>query len=244
MTLDFWGLGLQAVNVLILVWLLSRVFWRPVASAIAKRQKAAQAVIGSAQAVQAKAEVALAEAAEARAGIAAERTAVLDAARAEAETASKAALAEARAKAETIVAAAKITIAHDAEAARKANAQQASDLSLKIAARLLRRMDSPAVRSAFLSQLVDAIADMPAAAREALVADPNGVEIVSTAHTSAERQKIEKAVEAALGGSPVLRFAIEPALIAGLELRSPHFILHNSWQADLAQVRKAVKDVA
>ena len=43
MTIDFWGLGLQAVNVLILVWLLSRVFWRPVAAAIAKRQETAGA---------------------------------------------------------------------------------------------------------------------------------------------------------------------------------------------------------
>ena len=37
MTIDFWGLGLQAFNVVILVWLLSRVFWRPIADAIAKR---------------------------------------------------------------------------------------------------------------------------------------------------------------------------------------------------------------
>ena len=109
MTIDFWGLGLQAVNVLILIWLLSRVFWRPLVAAIAKRQDAAQAVIGSAKATQDKADAVLAEVTEARAGIAAERTELLDNARAEAETASKATLAEARTKAEAILAAAKVS---------------------------------------------------------------------------------------------------------------------------------------
>ncbi|MDU1693666.1 MAG: ATPase, partial [Bradyrhizobium sp.] len=31
MTIDWWTVGLQAVNVTILVWLLARFFWRPVA---------------------------------------------------------------------------------------------------------------------------------------------------------------------------------------------------------------------
>ena len=60
MTIDFWGLGLQAVNVLILVWLLSRVFWRPVAAAIARRQETTEKVIKAAKATQAKADAALA----------------------------------------------------------------------------------------------------------------------------------------------------------------------------------------
>lgn len=244
MTIDFWSLGLQAVNVLILIWLLSRVFWRPVAAAIAKRQETGQAVIETAKATQAKADTALAEATQARAAIAAERTAMLDAARVEAETASKATLSEASTKAEAILSAAKITISHDAEAARKANESQASELSLKIAARLLERLNGPGVQSAFLSQLVDAIANMPADDRKSLVAGPKGVEIVSATDTGAEQEKIENAVQTALGGNPEIHFTIDPELIAGLELRSPHFVLHNSWQADLTQVRKAVKDVA
>ena len=244
MTIDFWGLGLQAVNVLILVWLLSRVFWRPVAAAIAKRQKTAQEVIESAKATQAKADTALAEVTTARDGIAEERTAMRDAAKGEAETASKTIIDEARAEAEAILAAAKDTISHDAEAARKANESQASELSLKIAARLLERLNGPAVQSAFVSQLVDAIADMPAADRRALASDPKGIEIVSATDTGAEQGKIEKEIQIALGGTPEIRFTTDPNLIAGLELRSPHFTLHNSWAADLTQVRKAVKDAA
>jgi len=244
MTIDFWGLGLQAVNVLILVWLLSRVFWRPVAAAIAKRQKTAQEVIGAAKATQAKADTALTEATKARAGIAEERAAMRDAARAEAEAAAKSTLAEACTQAEAILATAKDTINHEAAAACKANDAQASELSLKIAARLLERLNGPTVQSAFLSQLVDAIADMPATDRKALASDPKGIEIVSATDTGAEQRKIEKEIQTALGGTTEIRFTTDPDLIAGLELRSPHFTLHNSWAADLTQVRKAVKDAA
>lgn len=244
MTIDFWGLGLQAVNVLILVWLLSRVFWRPVAAAIAKRQETARTVLETAQGTQAKADAALAEVTQTRAGIATERIATLDAAKGEAETAARAALAEARTKAEAILAAAKITIDQDAEVTRKANATQASELSLKIAATLLERLSGPAAQSAFLFQLVEAIAKMPAPERATLGADPKGIEIVMATDTGTDREKIKKAVQTALGGTPDLRFVTDPDLIAGLELRSPHFVLHNSWQADLRQVRKAVNDAA
>jgi len=244
MTIDFWGLGLQAVNVLILVWLLSRVFWRPVAAAIARRQETAVTMVDAAKATQAKADAALAEATQARAGIADERAAALNEATKKAETATKAALADARTKADAMLAAARATIEKDAGAAEKANAAQAADLSLDIASKLLARLNGPTVQTAFLSQLIAAIADMPAADRTALGADPTGIEIVTASDPGAERESIEAAVQTALGGSPNLRFVTDPDLIAGLELRSPHFVLRNSWQADLTQIHKAVKDAA
>jgi len=188
--------------------------------------------------------VALEEATQARAGIAAERTETLDAARREAATAAKEALDEARTQADAMLATAKATIGQNVEVACKANAEQASDLSLMIAARLLERLNSPAVQSAFLSQLVEAITKMPAVDRAALVDDPKGIEVVTATETSAEREVIQKTIQTALGGTPNLRFVTDPDLIAGLELRSAHFILHNSWQADLTQIRKVVKDAA
>lgn len=244
MTIDFWGLALQAVNVLILVWLLSRVFWRPVASAIARRQEASETVIKTAKATQAEADVALAKVSKAREGIETERSAVLAAAKRKADITTKAALAEARTKVDAMLAAAKTSIAKDAETARKANAKQASDLSMVIAAKLLERLNGPTVQTALLHQLVEAIAEMSEADRAVLAGDPTGLEIVTATDSGAERKKIDKAVKTALGGTPNLRFVTDPDLIAGLELRSPHFVLHNSWQADLMQIGKAVKDAS
>mgnify|MGYP003632326570 FL=1 len=244
MTIDFWGLGLQAINVLVLVWLLSRVFWRPVVAAIATRQAAATAVTDAAAATQAKADAALAEVTQARDAISAERAAALDAAKTEAETKAKVALTEARTMAETVLAVAKKAAEQDAETAQDENATQATDLALTIAARLLARLESPKVQAAFLAQLVETISQMSESDRTALIDAPQGIEVVSPGDPGDDKSAIEKAVRKALGGVPALRFVTDPALIAGLELRSPHFVLHNSWQADLDVVRKAVKDAA
>jgi F-type H+-transporting ATPase subunit b len=107
-------------------------------------------------------------------------------------------------------------------------------------------MASPDVQSVFLAQLIKAIEKMPASNRAALVDDPMGIEIVTAidmgAEGAAQRKKTIDAVQKALGSTPDLRFVTDPDLIAGLELRSPHFVLRNSWQADLAQIRKVVKD--
>ncbi|MGY9050307.1 hypothetical protein P775_10645 [Puniceibacterium antarcticum] len=243
MTIDFWGLGLQAVNVLILVWLLSRLFWRPVAAAIATRQDTALTLINTAKATQAKADAALAEVTQTRADISSERTAVLVAARKEAEAATSATLADAQAKADALLAAAKTEIATETETARKANAAQATDLSLDIATRLLGQLNSPTVQAAFLSQLLLSIAEMPAADRAALKTDPNGVRIATPTDPGAEKAVMEKTIRDSLG-DVALHFVTDPDLIAGVELRSAHFVLHNSWQADLSQVRKAVKHAA
>lgn len=245
MTIDWWALLLQAVNVLILIWLLSRVFWRPVASAIARRQDAARAILEAAKATEAKADAALAELTDSRAKIAAERDAVLAAAAEAADKAAKAALAETREKAGKLASAARRSIDRDTEAARKENVARAAELSTEIAAKLIGRLNTQVVQSAFLVPLVEAISEMPANDRTALSGTADGIELVSAADlTDAEKAKITKAVGKALGAAPRLTFVTEPALIAGLELRTAHFVLHNSWRSDLERILKDLKNAA
>ena len=245
MTLDWWGLGLQAINVLILVWLLSRVFWRPVAGAITRRQETAQALLEEGKTAQAKADAALAEVVETRGGIAAERDAILAEAKAAADTVAKATLKHAQTKADSLIAAAHTAIDRDRNTARKENARRAAELSVEIAARLLGRFNTAEVQATFLAQLVEAIADMSASDLAALIASADGIKIVTaTAPEGAERAKIERAVKDALGGTPSVRVVTDPSLIAGLELRNGHFVLHNSWRADLETILKEVENAA
>ena len=245
MTINWWTLGLQAINVLILVWLLSRLFWRPVAAAIARRQDTTQAMLKEAKVAQAKADTAMAKVSETRAGFEAERVALLTEAKTKAETAAKAALAEAQVKADKLLAAAQTSIDRDAAAAKKDNAAQASTLSVEIAAKILGQLNSPTVQSAQLELLVKAIAGMTASERAALVGSKAQIEIASaTSPTVAEKAVIKKAVIAGLGGSPKLKFVTDPDLIAGLELRSAHFVLRNSWRADLDAILKEMTDAA
>ena len=141
MSIDFWGLGLQAINVLILMWLLSRMFWNRLQLPLpGARQKARQPWMPRA-AAQTRADTALAEVEKARAGMAEERKALLDAARTEAKAATKAALAAAQSKADAMTAAALTSRDTAAETARTSNAAQAADLSLQIASTLLARLE-------------------------------------------------------------------------------------------------------
>ena len=107
MTIDWWTLGIQTVNVAILVWLLQRFFWRPVAAMIEQRRDATRRVMAEAAAAKAQATAALAEIEQTRAGFAKEREAILAAAHVEAETTRAALLAEARQQAASIETAAR-----------------------------------------------------------------------------------------------------------------------------------------
>lgn len=244
MTIDLWGLGLQGLNVLILVWLLSRLFWRPVAAAIAKRQKAATELLDKARATDAKAEAARAELEAARSDIARERVEVLAAAAKAAAAAAAEIVATARKNADKLIEAAKQANVREQAAAQKQRNAQAADLSVNIASKLLGRLDTPAVHTAFLDLLVAAIAEMPAKDRAALVATDNTIDLVSaTDLDTGEKARMTKAVQKALGQTPALNFLTDPGLIAGLELRAAHFSVHNSWQSDLRSIRKELGDV-
>jgi F-type H+-transporting ATPase subunit b len=245
MTIDFWGLGLQTLNVLILVWLLSRVFWRPVAAAITTRQEAAQTILDDANMAQGKADALLAELNTARAGIEAERQTALAKAKTDAETATKATIADAQIKADNLIAATKRAIADRAATARKQHAAQAADLSVDIAAKLLSRLSGPVGHDAFLGLLVEAIAKMPQKDSAALVATGTDIDLISAEDLGkADKAKISNALAQALGKMPAVNFVTDPAIIAGLEIRTPHFTLHNSWRSDLTDILKELKHVA
>lgn len=245
MTINFWTLGLQAINVIILIWLLTRVFWKPIAAAIAARQAATQGLLDAAADVQAKADAALAEVTKARDGISAERTDTLAEAATQAEASAKQTLEAARAQAEALLDAAAITAATKAEAGRAAAEKASAVLAVTITKKLLVGLDKEVVQTAFLARLVAGIAAMAPQDRAALVAIKDGIDLVSPGDLDAdERSAITATVHKALGAKPDLRFVTDPELIAGVELRSPHFTLHNSWRADLDDIEKALTHAA
>ena len=235
MTFDFWGLGLQAINVVILVWLLSRVFWRPVAGAIAKRQKYTHEMLDRAQNAEDAADKTMSEITELRAGIAAEREVMLANAANEAQAAAKSTQEAARHEAEELISAAKQTIARESADAARSNVENAATLSVEIASKLLTRLDTPTIHAAFLALLIDAIAQMSAQDQEALT----GSDIDVVSHTElapAEKARVSKVLCHELGDRASLKFVTDTELVAGLELRTPHFVLRNSWQADLQKI--------
>jgi F-type H+-transporting ATPase subunit b len=240
MTIDFWTLGIQAVNVLILIFLLQRFFWRPVAGMIAKRQADANAIMDNIKARRDEADSALAAIQATRAGFAAEREALLAKAAQDAAELKATALAEARTEAEGLRASALATIARDDAAAEKVRTEQAVALAVSIAARLAARLDGPCVQTAFLDWLITEIVAMPAPdLRVVSQAKDTELTLVSASPVDPEMQSsIAARLTKAFDASPSIRFSVDPELIAGFELHSAYFILRNSWQADLARIQK------
>lgn len=235
MTFDVWTLGFQAVNVLVLVWLLHRFFWKPVAEMITARQAAAATLLDEAGAERAEAETALADIAATQAELATERDAMLAKSRTDAEAAHDTLLAEARAEVDTLHDTAKAARVR-ADETLKANAvAEAQGLALTIARQLMARLDGSAVDAAFLGWLGEGLAALPGVERAAL-ADVD-LEVISAADQDrAAQDRIAKVIADALGASTTLTFRTDPALIAGHELHSAHFSLRNSWRADLARI--------
>jgi F-type H+-transporting ATPase subunit b len=237
MTLSWWTLGIQTVNVVILIWLLGRFFWRPVAAMIEQRRVTAQHIVTEAEAKRSEATAALAEIERTRAGFVRERETILTQAHEAAERERATRLAEAEKEAQALEAAMKATIAREKQAVDKAWADRASRLAVDIAKRLAARLDGPAVRAAFLDWLVKEIQALPKPARQAAAAEGVTLEATSaTALPPADQDRYCEQIGAALGVHPQIVFKADSALIAGLELQGPHFMVSNSWRADLTKI--------
>jgi F-type H+-transporting ATPase subunit b len=237
MTIDWWTLGLQTVNVGILVWLLGRFFWRPVAAMIEQRRATAQQTLADAEAKRNEAVAALAEVEQIRAGFAQEREAILAAAHDAAERARAARLEQATKEAASLQAAAKAEIESEQKAADQVWAERASRLAVDIAERLAGRLEGPAVRAAFLDWLLREIRAMPQPTRQALAENGVSLEAISaTPLDPADQERYRELIGEAVAAHPQIAFKSDPTLIAGLELRGPHLVVSNSWRADLSQI--------
>jgi len=161
MKIDWWTLGLQVVNALVLIWLLSRFLFRPVENILTARQKQAEQAIADAQAAKAAVEGARAKAEAEAAGFAERRKEALKAVEAEAANEKAALLAAARAEAEKLQAAAKTEIAAERQAEAAAAADRAGQLAVDIAAKLFDRLPSEARVAGFVKGIATGLSSLP-----------------------------------------------------------------------------------
>jgi F-type H+-transporting ATPase subunit b len=239
MTIDWWTLGFQSVNVLVLMWLLHRFFWKPVSATIAERRASVQAKLDAATAKEQHAALALEGIAKTREGLQAERESVIVEAQASAEAVGEEIRAQARQEADALRARALEQWEKEQAARQSALESQAVELAVVMAARLMGRLEGAVVREVFLEWLVEAIAALPEKDRQSAAAPGAPLEAISAAALAPDEQsRVSEAVRAALGTERKIVFTTDPSLIAGLELRGPHFSLRNSWRADLDKLRQ------
>lgn len=237
MHIDWWTLGLQTVNLLVLVWILSRFLFRPISAIILARQTAATRALEEAQAARSEALTERAKAKDESAHVAAERSDLLRKAVAEVQSERESLLTAARAEAEKLRSAAQAEIAQARHDEIVAAADRASRLAADIAARLLARLPDEALITGFIDGLASAAAALPESIRAGIGTDGSALHLkAARAMTPAEAEICHARLAQALGREVDVSVDVEPDLLAGLELETPHAIVRNSFKADLERI--------
>lgn len=238
MHLDPTTLALQLVNFLALVLLLRRFLFKPVLTAIDRRE-------ADLAARRREAEGMVAEAQASRDAIAADRAALsVEAAmlRAQAQEAAEAerrhVLDATRQTADALRKAAEQRIAAERRQAEAELARQAGDLALAVAERLLADARPDLADAVFAEALRGDLAGLDDAARAALLGGQGAVTLTIARDWPDERRH---ALEALLPAGRVV-WTVDPALIAGVELSAPHHLIHHSWRAALAAARDGLRE--
>ncbi|MHA7869006.1 MAG: F0F1 ATP synthase subunit delta [Salipiger thiooxidans] len=237
MSIDWWTLGLQTVNALVLIWILARFLFRPVSRILAERQEAAHAELDAAQAARAEAEAAREAAKAETASLAAARSDALARAQAEAAKERDRLIAEARTEAATLRDNAGHELARERDRQRHALSQEAGELAADIAARLMARLPETTRVAGFTEGLAEAVAGLPEATRARIGSEGPVILRAVRPLDPAESAELNAALARVLGTAPALTVETDPALIAGLELETPHAIVRNHLRADLDRIR-------
>jgi F-type H+-transporting ATPase subunit b len=238
MHIDWWTLGLQTVNALVLIWLLGHFLFRPVADAIAGRQQAAGRLLADAKAAKAAAESERDKAAAEAVRLADHRIEAFKAVEAEAATAKSALLMKAQADADQIRTAGKAEIEARRRAEELAAEDRAARLAVDIANKLFDRLPQEARISPFIDGIATGLAKLPEQTRASVSADGKPICLrTARAMTPEEAETCCKALAGVLGHPVSVDISVDPALIAGIELKAPQAVVRNSFRADLVRLQ-------
>lgn len=241
MKIDWSTLLLQTVNVLVLVWLLGRFLFRPVARIIADRQAQAVSMLHDTEAAKLAAQKEQAAMTAEHAELAAHRAEAMAQASDDASKQRAVLVAAAQEEAARLRERAAAEIGQEQEAHDEAASLRAVQLAVDIAGKLLERMPDALRVMPFVNGLADGVLRLSPAAREDMSAGGGLQLTVPRALTDDEQAACETALAAVLGRPIALRTQIEPALIAGLELSGMRAVVRNSWRDQLEQVRTGLQ---
>ncbi len=245
MTFDWWTLTLQTINFLVLVWLLRRFLYKPVADIIEKRRKQADELSREAAQKKAEAEAARLDYEHRVADLAKERQQVLDEAHRQITEDRRAALEEARSEAGNMIDGARESIEKEKAAALKAMRHQIVDLAGAMAAKLLGQAAPRVPNDVFLEAACEKIGALPKKEqdrlRRALAGDGGGVTVVTAQPLSrADKAKWREQLGAALGESTRTAFKCDAGLIGGAELHFPEAVIKLSWNSELSKIKESL----
>ena len=241
MHLDASTLVLQAVNLLILCWLLHRFLYRPILAVMDARRQLVEAQLNDAAKAREQAEDGAAQLAAERIALANDRAALLTKAAAEGEALGKTRLAEAQAEAARLLEEGRKAV--DAERLQALEAAKAETLELAVdmAARLLSQAPAEVRSAAWLGLVTEHLAALPASERDGLIqqlAEGTPLRLVTAAALPLEAQsQWLAALKPLLTPDLTIDFTLDESLLGGAELHFPGAILRFSWKDSLDALR-------
>ena len=242
MRIDWSTLALQTINVLILIWILARFFFRPIMDIVAKRQEETKKMLADAALARREAADVRSEAVKARADLAAERESLLAEARNAAQVEKQNLLEQSSKEIVKLNSEAKAAISREQAAAEQAIVDHATEISIEIARRLLTRFPHRNILGAFVDQICHEVHGLSSEVRDNLIsaaASGHPIEVVTATPLSGEEtQQVAEALKKTFGFELSLVFHSDPAILAGIELRGQDAVILNSWRADLERIRK------
>lgn len=247
MQIDWWTLALQAINFLILVWLLHRFLYRPVREIVAKRKQLAEQAFAEADAAKQKAVESERRYKEDRTALREERDRLLAQTRRDMEAERQKLLDEAQQEANAIIGKAQADIAEDHRAASNKIRDEAGRLAVEIAAQLLAQTDGQSINQVALQYLDKAITDMAPAAQEKLQQDLSTdgarLHIVTASQLTAEEQQHWlKVLGTRLPVDGITEFSTDSGILGGAELRLPNTTIRFTWLDQLRQIEDRLRD--
>jgi F-type H+-transporting ATPase subunit b len=235
--------ALQAINFLVLVWLLRRFLLKPVQAIVARRKEEISQALTEASVAREQAEESRKDLERRQSGIEAERQRVIEKARIDLESEHSKMLEAARAEVENIRSAALKQINEERDAAAREVFEHSVQMAIRLSETLLRDLKLPHLDDLFLSRVLDHIDGLSNHERTAMLG-PDGRDRGSLAITTAHalgpelERKWEAALHERLSELKKISFTADERLIAGAELQFRNAVLRFSWRDSLAAAQR------
>lgn len=248
MLIDWFTVGAQALNFVILVWLMRRFLYKPILRAIDAREKRIAAELASADAAKAEAERERTELKRKNEEFDQHRTALLEQATNEANAARKNLLDEARRAADALSVRRQQSLMSDARELNQSISRRAQQEVFAIARKALTDLASTNLEERLCEVFTRRLREMggPAKARlrEAIETASEPALVRSAFELSAkQRAAVQNAINETFSADIRLRFDTAPSLVGGIELTSNGQKVAWSIAGYLTSLEKAVGEL-
>jgi F-type H+-transporting ATPase subunit b len=246
MLIDWFTVGAQIVNFLVLVWLMKRFLYKPILGAIDAREERIARELADGERMQADAAREREEFKHQKKALEETRAEFLEAARNEAGEERQKLLGQAREEAEAERVRQSKALKRDRDCLLDEMARRTREETYAIARKTLADLAGASFDERASQVFADRIRSMDEPARSDLIADARSgpLRVRSVFELSEEsRATVRSALEEVLEGSVEVHFEIEPDLIGGVEILTGNRKISWSIEEYLAQMQKSMDEL-